>query len=125
VSVAPCPACGQQAREGARFCAACGTSLARECPSCGWVNSASDRFCAGGIFDATVDFATAVADPTDPSALDPRYDYGDHLHLNDTGYAAMAQAVDICRLLTLASASHKKHCGGPPLRDDRYSLALR
>src|SRR3954469_23771325 len=35
--------------------------------------------------------------------------YGDHLHLNDTGYAAMAQAVDICRLLTLASASHKKH----------------
>jgi lysophospholipase L1-like esterase len=53
---------------------------------------------AGGIFDATVDFAAAVADPADPTVLDPRYDYGDHLHLNDAGYAAMARAVDISKV---------------------------
>jgi lysophospholipase L1-like esterase len=80
---------------------------------------------AGRIFDATVDFAAAVADPADPSALDPRYDYGDHLHLNDAGYAAMAQAVDICRLLSLAGASHKTRCPGRPHQNDRDSVALR
>jgi lysophospholipase L1-like esterase len=80
---------------------------------------------AGGIFDATVDFAAAVADPADPSALDPRYDYGDHLHLNDAGYAAMAQAIDICTLLALAGGSHKTRCAGPPHHDDRDWVALR
>jgi len=73
---------------------------------------------AGGIFDATVDFATAVADPADPSALDPRYDYGDHLHLNDAGYTAMAQAVDTCKLLALARVGHKARCSGPPHQDN-------
>jgi lysophospholipase L1-like esterase len=80
---------------------------------------------AGGIFDATVDFAAAVADPADPSALDPRYDYGDHLHLNDAGYAAMAEAVDLCRLLALAGASPQKRCTGSLHPSDRDLVALR
>jgi lysophospholipase L1-like esterase len=80
---------------------------------------------AGDIFDATIDFAAAVADPVDPSALDPRYDYGDHLHLNDAGYTAMAQAVDIGRLMALARVGHKTRCAGPPSEDERTSVALR
>lgn len=80
---------------------------------------------AGGIFDATVDFAAAVADPADPSTLDPRYDYGDHLHLNDAGYTAMAQAVDTCKLLALARVGHKTRCSGPPHQDKRTSVVLR
>ncbi|GAA2878432.1 SGNH hydrolase [Actinoplanes cyaneus] len=47
----------------------------------------------GGIFDAYVDFAAAVADPASPSRLNPLYDVGDHLHLNPAGYAALAAAV--------------------------------
>ncbi|GAA4600890.1 lysophospholipase L1-like esterase [Actinoplanes octamycinicus] len=47
----------------------------------------------GGVFDAYVDFAAAVADPAAPSRLDPAFDVGDHLHLNPAGYAALAAAV--------------------------------
>jgi len=46
-----------------------------------------------GAFDAVVDFDAAVADPREPTRLDPAKDPGDHLHPNDTGYAAMAAAV--------------------------------
>lgn len=45
-------------------------------------------------FDAVVDFARVMADPRDPSRLDPAKDPGDHLHPNDSGYAAMAAAID-------------------------------
>ncbi|MFI2030682.1 SGNH/GDSL hydrolase family protein [Streptomyces buecherae] len=48
-----------------------------------------------GEFDAYVDFAAALADPTDPLALDPAYDSGDHKHPNDAGYRAMAEAIDL------------------------------
>lgn len=47
----------------------------------------------GGVFDAYVDFAAAVADPAAPSRLNPSFDVGDHLHLNSAGYAALAAAV--------------------------------
>jgi lysophospholipase L1-like esterase len=48
-----------------------------------------------GAFDGVVDFEKAVADPTDPSALDPRYDSGDHLHPNAAGMQALADAIDL------------------------------
>jgi lysophospholipase L1-like esterase len=51
-----------------------------------------------GEFDGVFDFAAAVADPWDPDALAPWFDSGDHGHLNDDGYAAMANAVNL-RLL--------------------------
>ncbi|KUL27903.1 SGNH/GDSL hydrolase family protein [Actinoplanes awajinensis] len=47
----------------------------------------------GGVFDAYVDFAAAVADPASPARLNPVYDVGDHLHMNPAGYAALAGAV--------------------------------
>jgi lysophospholipase L1-like esterase len=47
------------------------------------------------VFDGTIDFDKAVADPTHPGQLLPKYDRGDHLHPSDLGYAAMAAAVHL------------------------------
>jgi lysophospholipase L1-like esterase len=49
----------------------------------------------GGAFDAVVDFDTATRDPAHPARLRAEFDSGDHLHPNDRGYAAMAEAVDL------------------------------
>jgi lysophospholipase L1-like esterase len=48
-----------------------------------------------GKFDAMVDFEAAVRDPGNPKRIKPDYDPGDHLHFNDAGYQAMADAVDL------------------------------
>jgi lysophospholipase L1-like esterase len=48
-----------------------------------------------GAFDAVIDFDAAVRDPRRPERLNPRYDSGDHLHLNDAGYRAMADTIDL------------------------------
>jgi len=50
-------------------------------------------------FDGVVDFDTAMRDPADPLRLNPAYDSGDHLHPNDAGYQAMADAVNLTMLL--------------------------
>lgn len=50
-------------------------------------------------FDGVIDFAAVVADPRDTQRLNPRYDDGDHLHLDDAGYQAMANAIDLTMLL--------------------------
>ena len=48
-----------------------------------------------GAFDGIVDFDAALRDPSNPSRLRAEYDSGDHLHPNDAGYAALANAVDL------------------------------
>jgi len=52
-----------------------------------------------GAFDGVIDFAAATADPADPTALNPAFDSGDHLHPNDAGTQAMADAVNLRMLL--------------------------
>jgi len=49
----------------------------------------------GGEFDAVVDFEAATRDSTDPKKIRAEFDPGDHLHPNDAGYKAMAEAVDL------------------------------
>ncbi len=44
-------------------------------------------------FDGVVDFEQALADPANPLRMLPAYDSGDHLHPNDLGNAALANAV--------------------------------
>jgi lysophospholipase L1-like esterase len=46
-------------------------------------------------FDAVIDFDQTVRDPSHPTRLLPAYDSGDHLHLNDTGYKAMAESINL------------------------------
>lgn len=48
-----------------------------------------------GAFDAVVDFEAATRSPDNPNRIRPEYDSGDHLHPNDAGYKAMAEAVDL------------------------------
>jgi lysophospholipase L1-like esterase len=52
-----------------------------------------------GEFDGVIDFAAATADPNDPLMFAPQFDSGDHLHPNDAGYQAMANAVDLALFL--------------------------
>ena len=49
----------------------------------------------GGAFDAVVDFDAATRDSDDPKRIRAAFDPGDHLHPNDAGYQAMADAVDL------------------------------
>ncbi|WP_369226350.1 SGNH/GDSL hydrolase family protein [Streptomyces sp. R39] len=51
------------------------------------------------VFDAYVDFDAVVRDPERPSRILPAYDPGDHLHFNDTGTRALADAVPLADLL--------------------------
>ena len=48
-----------------------------------------------GDFDAVIDFEAATRDPANPSRIRAEYDSGDHLHLNDAGYKAMADSIDL------------------------------
>jgi lysophospholipase L1-like esterase len=48
-----------------------------------------------GEFDAVIDFDRATRNPADPAQFLPEYDSGDHLHPNDVGYKAMADAIDL------------------------------
>jgi lysophospholipase L1-like esterase len=47
---------------------------------------------------AVIDFDQVMRSPSDPAMLNPIYDSGDHLHVNNAGFAAMASAVDLSRL---------------------------
>ena len=51
-----------------------------------------------GEFDGVIDFAAATADPNNPTMISPAFDSGDHLHPNDAGYQAMANAIDLSML---------------------------
>ncbi|MFE9655108.1 SGNH/GDSL hydrolase family protein [Micromonospora sp. NPDC006431] len=51
-------------------------------------------------FDGVLDFDAVLRDPEHPARLLPAYDAGDHIHPNDTGAQAMADAVPL-RLLGL------------------------
>lgn len=58
----------------------------------GWLRGTAGR---PGGFDAVIDFAAMLRDPDHPERLRPAYDSGDHLHPNNAGYRAMAEAVDV------------------------------
>jgi lysophospholipase L1-like esterase len=53
-----------------------------------WVRTGSD-------FDGVVDFDTLLRDPEQPDRLRPQWDSGDHIHPNDAGNLAMANAVPL------------------------------
>jgi lysophospholipase L1-like esterase len=48
-----------------------------------------------GRFDAVIDFDRVTRDPADPERFLPAFDSGDHLHPNDAGYRAMANAIPL------------------------------
>ena len=56
------------------------------------------------MFDEVVDFDEALRDPAAPLRLRPSYDSGDHLHPSDSGYHAMAAALNLQYLKGSAAA---------------------
>ena len=60
------------------------------------VRAAVNNFIRGsGAFDAVVDFDAATRDAEHPGLFRPGFNNGDHLHPNDAGYKAMAEAIDL------------------------------
>jgi len=55
----------------------------------------NDWIRTAGAFDAVIDFDAITRDPDHPARLLPAYDGGDHLHLNDAGFQAMADGIDL------------------------------
>jgi len=49
----------------------------------------------GGAFDAVIDFDQVARDPAHPDRIRPAFDSGDHIHLNDAGYQALAASIDL------------------------------
>jgi lysophospholipase L1-like esterase len=48
---------------------------------------------SGALSDDFIDADRVLADPTDPTRLNPQFDSGDHLHPNDAGHHALAVIV--------------------------------
>ncbi len=51
-----------------------------------------------GAYDAVADFDAATRDNANPRRIRAEFDPGDHLHPNDAGYQAMADAIDLAIL---------------------------
>lgn len=79
----------------AMVCLVLGTTTA----SASWIRTS-------GAFGGVIDFAVATADPADPTALDPAFDSGDHLHPNDAGTQATANAIDLRALLRESKSTY-------------------
>lgn len=56
---------------------------------------AVNAFIRSGAFDGVIDFDAVVRKPDKASEIQAAFDCGDHLHPNDAGYKAMADAVDL------------------------------
>jgi lysophospholipase L1-like esterase len=57
--------------------------------------SVNDWIRTGGVFDGAIDFDAVVRDPAGLTRLLAAYDSGDQLHINDAGYQAMADSIDL------------------------------
>jgi Double zinc ribbon len=67
-----CPACGNENREGAKFCRGCGASFPSACPKCGAHLSLQDRFCDSCGHRLGQQTPAPVA-PPDPRPYNPKH----------------------------------------------------
>ncbi|MBI4636383.1 MAG: AAA family ATPase [Candidatus Rokubacteria bacterium] len=67
-----CSRCQAENREGRRFCAECGASLAVACPSCSFLNEAGEKFC-GGCGQALATGPQAETKFASPTAYTPKH----------------------------------------------------
>jgi lysophospholipase L1-like esterase len=67
-------------------------------------------------FDGVIDFDRAVRDPAHPTRVLPAYDSGDHLHPNDLGMQAMANAIPLQLFRSLGNAAGAASAPAPVAR---------
>jgi lysophospholipase L1-like esterase len=60
----------------------------------------NDWIRTGKAYDAVIDFDAATRDADNPKQIRPAYNIRDHLHPNDAGYKAMADAFDLSMFTT-------------------------
>ena len=78
-------------------------------PQCVWPDQEAARtelnhwIKTSNVFDGVIDFDTAMRDSEHPTWMLQEYNSGDYVHPNDTGYKAMANAIDLT-LFTKAAA---------------------
>jgi lysophospholipase L1-like esterase len=66
--------------------------------------TANEWIRTSGFFDAVVDFDAVIRDPSRPIRMRPEFDPGDHIHPNDGGNQAMADAFDLKTFETKSSS---------------------
>ena len=64
----------------------------------------NDWMRAGGEFDGLLDTELALRNPASPTRILPAYDSGDHLHPNNAGYLAIANAVPLAPFVSGSAA---------------------
>ena len=67
-----CPRCQADNREGRRFCAECGASLALPCSACGFSNEPGEKFCGGCGVPLTSARRTPEPRPSSPQSYMPQ-----------------------------------------------------
>src|SRR5262249_50162537 len=67
-----CPACGNENREGAKFCRGCGASFQSACPKCGANLSPEDRFCDSCGYRLGQQRSASI-EPPDPRSYTPKH----------------------------------------------------
>ncbi len=86
-----CTGCGQENRDGRKFCASCGAALPLACSECGFANEAGERFC-GGCGRALVATPPSTREATAADAGDRRP--VTVLFCDLVGYTQLSSALD-------------------------------
>jgi class 3 adenylate cyclase len=68
-----CPRCQAENREGRRFCAECGASLALPCSACGFSNEPGEKFCGGCGMPLTSGGRTPEPRLSSPQSYTPKH----------------------------------------------------
>jgi len=85
--------------EGAAYYSEAGEQIREQVNQ--WIRSS-------GSFDAVFDFDAVTRDPEHPRQILASFNNTDHLHPNDAGYKAMAQAIDLSVFGVKASAANSR-----------------
>src|ERR1700749_3479706 len=83
-----CPSCGEENPERAKFCLACGTSLAAGCPNCGAENPERAKFCLECGTPLAAAAAAAPVVPDEERKLDTL------VFVDLVGSTALAESLD-------------------------------
>jgi len=68
-----CSSCGFENKDGAKFCAECGSKLSLKCPSCGSDVETGEKFCTECGHELKAGLETSTVDYSQPESYTPRF----------------------------------------------------